>query len=1407
MKPNSLFEVSWEVCNKVGGIYTVITTKIPSMIKELGDQYFLIGPDIIRDNGDHREFVPDDTLYQAWREQAAGEGLNVRIGRWNVEGNPVVILIDFYSFISRKDEIFKKLWEDFKLDSLSGQWDYIEPALFGYFAGRVIESFTNFNLGFQENVVAQFHEWMTGAGVLYLHGSAPHIGTAFITHATVLGRAIAGNNRLLYKNIEKFKPYQIAREFNLVSKHSLESLSGQVADVFTTVSSITARECAYFLGKKVDFVTPNGFDDSFIPDKEHFGGKRKTAREALLKTAGILHRKTYGEDTFLVAISGRYEFRNKGIDVFIKSLAHLKEMNAQKEVVAFILIPADHAGPRQDLLAALQDNRILESSDILLTHDLRNRDTDAIMQLLQHEALDKRDGNKIHVVFVPSYLNGNDGIFNIPYYDLLIGFDLTAFPSYYEPWGYTPLESLAFYVPAVTTNLAGFGAWVKNHFTVHHRGITIIERNDDNDEEVIRQLGTTVELYCKMPQAEMKLAREEAFRISHTARWKSLISYYMEAYDLAIKKVNERFSTMELSSQTEQAPLIMPRTVLTTPQWKPLFIDSRLPARLTVLEELAANLWWSWHDEAREIWKSIDPVTWERSGHNPVLLLEKVDYKRFTAISKNKNFLSYMDKIADDFKQYMNEKPDSQFPHVAYFSMEFGLHNSLKIYSGGLGILAGDYLKEASDENRPMTGIGLLYRYGYFKQVLSIKGDQQEFYEAEQFSRVPVTPVKDQDGKWKSIQIGFPGRTVTANIWEAKVGRISLYLLDTDIEENQERDRSITHHLYGGDRENRLKQELLLGVGGIRALRTLGIKPDIYHSNEGHSAFIGLERINHLIHDDHLSFAEAREVVRGSTLFTTHTPVPAGHDVFDESLLRTYLSHYPGRLKISWDELINIGKKRPGDQNEKFNMSFLAANLSGEINGVSKLHGEVSKDLFKELWPGFLKEELPIGYVTNGVHFQTWASGLWKKFLKEKTDCQGVLTPSSDEWKKIKDIGDPGIWEFKQHLKSDLIQYIRERFTKNGTRRYESPKKLMEINQKLSEDALTIGFARRFASYKRGTLLFKDIERLKSIVNGKDRPVQFIFAGKAHPQDEEGKKLIREIFKISYLPAFKGRILFLEDYDMELASKLVQGVDIWLNTPTRPLEASGTSGEKAVMNGSLHFSVLDGWWVEGYVHGAGWALPQEKTYQNQDFQDELDAEMIYNILETEIIPLYYKRNAKGIPTGWVKAIKKNLLEIAPRFTMQRMMRDYYERYYTKMFERSKILLQNRFENARLLALWKYQVYSNIENIEVLSVQFAEKGQPAYRVGENYTGSVVMDLHEILPQWIDLELVVTDLDKNGSIFMVFKQSFDFVKQEGSKAYYSISVTPTTPGYFFYNLRIVPKHKLLSHPQDFNLVRWI
>lgn len=1407
--PSSLFEVSWEVCNKVGGIHTVISTKVLSIQKEIGDNYFLIGPDVWRDEKENPEFIPQDDLYKEWKEMVGKEGLSVKIGQWNVAGNPTVILVDFYGLIAKKDEIFKDFWEEYKLDSISGQWDYTEPALFGYAAGRVIESFANFHFGFQDNITSHFHEWMTGAGVLYLKKSAPHIATVFTTHATVLGRALAGNNRPLYSKLNEFNPAQLAREFNVVPKHSMEQLAGNNADGFTTVSDITANECAALLGQEVNLVTPNGFEDSFVPDESVFQAKRTTARNKLLDVARSLLGIDINEDYLLVANSGRYEYKNKGINLFIESLNRLNQIkDLKKNILAFLLIPANNSGPRMDLAEAIEKGEVINTSDRYLTHGMHDPEYDPILNQLHDSQLNNKVDDKVKIIYVPVYLNEEDGIFNLSYYDLLIGFDLTIFPSYYEPWGYTPLESLAFRIPTMTTNLAGFGVWVKDHIKDMGFGIEVIERNDTNDGEVIDHIVKFSEEFSKLSESEIEDARIKAFEISRVALWGNLVEFYFKAYDIALEKLQNRFYTGEVLKIPESAQSQIIFSVPEFPKWKTLFVESGIPERLSFLSELSKNLWWTWNSDAEALWGRVDPELWEEKDHNPIVMLESVNYKRLLSLEKSKSFLNVMDRVSARFNEYISTQPDPAQPLIGYFSMEFGLHDSLKIFSGGLGILAGDYLKEASDSNARIIGIGLLYRFGYFKQVLSLHGEQQANYLSEQFSKIPITLVRNEDGSEKIVTIVLHGRSLKIRIWKVNVGRIVLYLLDTDLEENQDRDRFITHHLYGGDLENRLKQEIVLGIGGVRALAAIGENPDIFHSNEGHSAFIGVERLHHLIQDKNLNFQEALEVVKSSTLFTTHTPVPAGHDSFPEDLLRIYMGHYSERLKISWDEFYKLGGSGQSNKPEKFNMSFLAAHLSQEINGVSRLHGKVSRDLFIDLWPGYLPEELHIGYVTNGVHLSTWAATELKEFFS-KTLSKDWISNQADKklWDEIDTIDSADLWNVKRILKKKLISKIKERLQSYLEKRYESPRRILEESETLNDKVLTIGFARRFATYKRAHLLFSDFDRLDEIINNPEKPVQFLFAGKAHPHDGGGQGLIKKIIEVSKMPQFRGKILFLQNYDMELGKLLVQGVDVWLNTPTRPMEASGTSGEKGVMNGTLHFSVLDGWWVEGYKEEAGWFLTGKRTYDNQEFQDELDTEKIYNILESEIVPLYYDRNEKDVPEGWVKYMKNSFTKVAPNFTMHRMLVDYQEKYYSKLYKRNKYLVADNYEKAILIAAWKKGIARMWENLEVLSVDMVGLNGHAYKIGQKYEAKVIIRLKGVPASAIGMELVVTDTSKSGRMKLIHSQEFNLVKTEEGKVHFNIEIMPTQTGSFNYGFRIFPKHKDLPNKQDFNLVSWI
>lgn len=1406
MKVDFLFETSWEVCNKVGGIHTVISTKALSIVEKLGDNYILIGPDVWREEVKNPEFIQDDSLYAEWKGRAESEGLKIKTGRWNIAGKPVVFLIDFTQYFGQQNEIFARFWEIYKLDSITGQWDYIEPALFGYAVGKIIESFTRFYHEYL-NIIAHFHEWMTGTGILYLEHKAPWIATVFTTHATVLGRCIAGNNRPLYGNMKDYNPGQVAREFNVIAKQSLEKLSADKADVFTTVSEITSRECNHFLGKEVDIITPNGFEDSFVPEDEIFEEKRKAARMKLKSVAEAVLGYKLSDDCVFVANSGRYEFRNKGVDIFIDSLGDLnKRDNLKKECVAFIMMPAYHKGPRQDIIDILNNNASLNGGDRYLTHSLHYPATDPILQRINANQLLNDQKSQVKIIFAPCYLNGNDGIFNMGYYDLLIGFDLSVFPSYYDPWGYTPLESLMFSIPSVTTSLSGFGLWVKEYYKNPGNGIAIIERTDNNESKVINDIREFITMFIGLSDSEIKEAREKAHDISRIAMWDSLVKYYFTAYEKALLKSSERREEPREFERFVEAPGLITRKPHQVPVWKDIYVQSDVPEKLASLKELANNLWWSWNVEAESIFRRMDPSLWEEVQHNPKMLIEKIDYKRLLVLEDDDEFVADLRKVDKTFREYMNRPDDPEKPSVAYFCMEFGIHACLKIYSGGLGILAGDYLKEASDSNVNIIGIGFLYRFGYFRQKLGPKGEQLTIYEAEDFSRLPIIPVKDKDGNHLTIGIVWPGRTVKIRVWEAKVGKVSLFLLDTDFDDNSPADRSITHYLYGGDHENRLKQELILGIGGMRALDAMGIKPDLYHSNEGHSAFISLERLRTMIETYHLTFHQALEAVRSSTLFTTHTPVPAGHDAFDEDMLRKYISHYPGLLNITWEDLMSLGRCE-NDPDRKFNMSFFATRMSQEVNGVSKLHGEVTRGMFNKLWPGYLKEELFIGHVTNGVHQPTWTAKQWKKVWEEITGTADMDQTDREQWEKLYSVDDKRIYEVKKQLKKILFTNIRKRLQSDMIDKHVSPRTLINISTHLDEKALTIGFARRFATYKRASLLFRDLDRLAKIVNNPDKPVQFIYAGKAHPNDGGGMDLIRRVYEVSQMPQFSGKVIFLENYDMELAKYLVQGVDVWLNTPTRPLEASGTSGEKAVMNGTIHFSVLDGWWVEGYRAYAGWALPKKRTFANQDLQDDVDAETIYNMLEYEIIPAYYSFNDQGIPVEWISHIKNTMVKIAAEFTMKRQLDEYFEKYYSRLSHRNKYLIANNFEKAKELAAWKKTMIEEWDNIEVLNYSFEKAEENIYRSGHDYKAEIALDIKRIPKENVGVEFVITSMSKNGEHEFVDSREFTLVSSKNGKCHYRTKLIPEKAGTFFYGIRIYPKHKDLPHKQDFYLLRWI
>ena len=1406
--PDYLFEVSWEVCNKVGGIYTVIATKSLYLKSQLGRHHILVGPDVWMNTEDNPDFVEDPHLYRNWRMQAAKEGLRVRVGKWNVPGTPTAILVDFKQFLPEQDKVLGEYWKEFGVDSISGDWDYKENALFGYVSGKLVESFYRFNLSPSDRVVAQFHEWQTGAGLLYLRRTGLPIASVFTTHATVVGRCLAGNNLPLYDGMSGYDGDEMARRYGVVARHSLEKASAREADVFTTVNDITADECAQFLCRRPDVVTPNGFENSFTPSTdEEYDAKRAQARARLIEVATAMSGEQVEKDAVLMCIGGRYEYRNKGIDVFLDALGDMAQAGYEgRQIQAFIMIPAGQNGPDRALVAKLTrgDNQHYTTQ---VSHQLMYPESDQITRRFRERGLVNSVGGRIKVYFVPSYLNGDDGVFGMKYYDLLVGMDLAVFPSYYEPWGYTPLEALAFRVPTFTTSLAGFGRWVETHYgEKDHPGITVAFRNDSNYSEVVEAVKKRISEISAIDLPTRRQWMENARQVASIALWENQIVYYQKAYTLALERVIAANGAFPKSTENKQ--MNYEKIAINAPSWKSVMVTRHLPSALSGLETLSKNLWWCWNDRAKALFKTVDPQIWHDSGHNPMAILDTVSIKRFKELARDKEFLSRLAAVMEEFNAYMALKSQRTEPSVAYFCMEYGLDASLKIYSGGLGILAGDYLKETSDMNVNLVAVGFLYRFGYFTQVLTAQGEQVARYDAQDFMKIPAEPVLDADGNWMTTSVAFPGRTITARLWKVAVGRTDLYLMDTDYEANIPEDRQVTHQLYGGDWENRLKQELLLGFGGVRALRKLGINPTIYHCNEGHAAFIGLERLREYIQQDNLSFPEAMEVVRASSLFTTHTPVPAGHDAFDEGLLRKCRGPVPEQLNIDRTTLMGLGKIHASDTGEKFSMSILAANISQNVNGVSMLHGKVSQEIFSNMYPGYLPEELHISYVTNGVHYPTWASKEWKA-IHERVFGPEFQTHHYDKrcFEGIYSISDEEVWNTRKILKTELIRIVKNMLLDPAQCSHYSPSQIVTIKETLRDDVLTIGFARRFATYKRATLLFSDLDRLDAIVNNPKMPVQFIFAGKAHPADKAGQDLIRQIVEISKQDRFIGKIVFVPGYDIRLAKRLVQGVDVWMNNPTRPQEASGTSGEKAAMNGVMHFSVLDGWWVEGYKEGAGWALPQERTYDDQYYQNELDAATIYATIENEIAPVYYDiDSATGLSPRWVGYIKNCVAQVACNFTTNRMLTDYVNQYYQPQSERVSSLVADDYQKARDIAAWKKHVEREWNNIEVIS--YTQPDASYSLAPDNYLhAEVVLHTGDLQPDDLGVEMLFCRADRKGALHIQDKCEFRLVSAEDGVARFEASILPERTGMYQVATRIYAKNPALPHRQDFGLVKWL
>ncbi len=1413
-KQDACFEVSWEVCNKVGGIYTVVSSKARLASEFFGDRYFLLGPDL-KNNPEFEE--TDEPGWQRIREVCAIKDIRCRFGRWKIPGEPRVILVGFDKKYNQGQLLFE-LWESYGVDSLSGGWDYVEPVMFSYACGEVIAAIYHSILKpLGGRTVAQFHEWMCGAGLLCVKKEAPEIGTIFTTHATILGRALAGSGVDIYRQMEHLSPQREANALNIVAKFSMETCSARECDCFTTVSDITAVEARSLLGRTPDVVTTNGLDMGLIPDLSVNRQTVEPVRAKVLAAASLFLRQALPPDTRLISISGRYEFHNKGIDVFLEALSGLDHdlQGTDHHVLALCLVLGGYESLNVHAVKGDPAAQSDQGAGWISTHRLYNQANDPILATCNRLGLVNGPANKVRVIFVPAFLNGADGFLDIPYYDVLSACDLGVYPSYYEPWGYTPQESVAFSVPTITTDLAGFGMWALTAVG-ETSGLAVIRRMNQSDADVTQSLRQLLLTYATCEAGEITSRRQSARTTALGASWDHFFPNYLKAFGLAMDKAEQRAKL--LASARHQRELIhtFAATGSATQYFRNLTAVVNLPPTLNRLRELAYNLWWTWNPEALDLFAYLNPKLWPSMDNNPVRMLELATPEQLETLSLNAHYLDLYARTLKSFDAYM-ASTDSILPPqgrisksspIAYFSTEFGLHECLPIYSGGLGILSGDHLKAASDLNVPLIGVGLLYKNGYFRQHIGKDGWQVAEMTENDFSVLPVQILKDDQGRPLEIPLDLPGRTLFANAWEIKVGRVTLFLLDSDIAKNTPEDRLITSRLYVADRHTRAKQEMLLGMSGERLLRRLAIRPSVYHMNEGHSTFLTIERIRVYMQEDGLSFPEACELVRGNSVFTTHTPVDAGNETFPRDVIEYYFSNFVQKAGISWSEFWDLGRLESGDE-KPFFMTVLGLKLAGRFNGVSRLHGKVARTMWQSVWKGTPHAQVPIGYVTNGVHVPSYVAPRMKELLtKHLGDGWERQLSNAAMWNRVSEIPDTLFWDVKCGLKQNLLALIRENISVHFQKYAASRSMREEVFARMNPSSMIVGFARRFAPYKRATLLLSNLDRLDKIVNNPKRPVMIVFAGKAHPEDRAGIELIQKVIGVCNDPRFLGRLFFLEDYDLSVSRLLVQGADVWLNTPTRPHEASGTSGQKVPVNGGINLSVSDGWWCEGYDGSNGWTigpavqenLPIPKT------TDEEDAESLYALLEDSVTPLFFSRDESGLPRRWIAMAKRSLQTLVPQFSAGRMVREYVESYYIPASERGAALMRGNFALVKQLSDWKRKIPIRFSSLRLKDIRIEGVLGDSIPIGQPLTVKVRVDPGKLTLPEILVQLLIGQTDGRDLVGKVdvipLKGTSD---SRGTLVFTGVHAL-TENGRYAYGIRVVPYTDLLASPLESGLVLW-
>ncbi len=1416
-KSKYLIEVSWEVCNKVGGINTVIKTKLKHAVKHFGDKYILIGPWL--DYND--EFVEASTpvvdpLIKVLKEK----GIECRGGYWDVAEKPTVILVA-YKELFNISELLYDLWQEFEVDSLASNYEYYEPILFSATAAKAIASLTEQIFGAGAEVLAHFHEWLCGAGVLFLKKNTPQVSTIFTTHATVLGRSLASNNIDIYNLPENFDPDTAAKKYNVFARHSLERASAREADCFTTVSNITADEALTMLNKYPDKVVCNGLDIATLQHSKE-GFEPEPIRQKLREIAGRVTGKPVPENAILWVTCGRYEFHNKGFDILLKSLANLEQELSMDfpPIIAFFLIAVHRRDKADSLLEGDIDYDYYKPALGIATHKIVNPSTDPILKLC-NELHFREEGHRVHVVYSDAYIDGNDGVFDVPYDQILAACDLTLFPSYYEPWGYTPLESLAYSTPTLTSDIAGFGNWVEGLNEEYHEPVHILAYRNKTQTEVIAALSASLIKAAgfTIDQPYQAILREKASVVAKLADWKELYKDYLDAYSQALEfhqTFCAGFSEDELVCDAAHTANIREEQS-ETPRFRVMQFELQLPDELKALRDLAYNLWWAWHHKALNLFRNIDTELWDSLNYNPIAFLNAVSKRKVLNKLQDPEYMDFYTNTIKSLNERLQSKDspswcaakefDDKHP-IAYFCLEYAMDECMPIYSGGLGVLAGDYVKAMADLNVPFVAVGLFYKEGYFNQKLSSQGEQMAEYDTLNPNQLPMHQLSDENGKPILVSVEMPYSTVYVGAWQVKVGNNNLYLLDTDVAENSPQDRRITARLYDTSSENRIKQELILGVCGVRLLEDkLNIEPTLYHLNEGHSAFLLLERTKSYFNKG-FTQQESLEIVKTSSVFTTHTPVPAGNETFSEALIRKYFSKPMQLLDIPVSNLLNLGRD-VGSGAAAFSMTTLAIRLSSGINAVSELHGEVARNMWHKIWSGFLQNEAPIDYVTNGVHVATWLGyalrELYGKYLGEDWPRHEVET---ELWNRVDLIPDNRVWDAHIEQKERLLQVVRNSIIKEYPLRGEKETLINNSLACLKSDCLIIGFARRFAAYKRPDLIFKNAERLTRVLTNSDRPVVLLIAGKAHPADGIGKDLIRSMVTYARQGNFKGHVIFLENYSMHLAKAMVQGVDVWLNNPIIYREACGTSGIKAAINGVLNLSVKDGWWAEAYNEDVGWAI-ETFSVQNASAakRDEIENMFLLDVLEYSVVPMYYEKNDRGFSPKWVSKMKASIAQISCNFGTQRMVKDYFAKLYYPVIHYAKQAARNDYHALKSLTDWKKNLKTRFSTVKIKTILINGIHDGKLTADGKIKIKVLLFSGKMKAKGLRIELVLTKSNDIGDIKDPIIIPLELVdKRESGILTYILEYQLEDTGFYNYGIRIYPFNPLLLHPQDVGLVYW-